>query len=119
MTILDQPEQTFQPPASEEKTMAILAHILTIVAGFLPPLIIYLIKKDESDYVRRHAAESLNFQLSLIIYVIVGIVLCLIIIGVFVLIALGIMALVFAILATVKASEGGFYKYPLTIRFVS
>src|SRR6476661_8639729 len=57
-------------PTSDEKTMAILSHILTLIAPILAPLIIYLIKKDESDFIRWHARESLNFQIT------VGIVCC-------------------------------------------
>lgn len=105
-------------PTSDEKTMAILAHILTLVAGFIAPLVIYLVKKDESDYVREHAAESLNFQISVFLYVIASIVLMLLIVGIFLLIAVGIGAMVLTIVATIKASEGKIYRYPLTIRFI-
>src|SRR4030095_9025957 len=52
-------------PTSEEKTLAILSHVLCLVAGFVAPLVIYLIKKDESPYVSAHAKESLNFQITL------------------------------------------------------
>ena len=58
-------------PTSDEKTMAILSHALTLVCGFLAPLIIYLVKKDESEYVRAHAKESLNFQITVWIIAIV------------------------------------------------
>ena len=54
-------------PSSDEKTLAILSHILTIVSSFIAPLIIYLLKKDESPYVREHAKESLNFQITVFI----------------------------------------------------
>ncbi len=54
------------PPTSDEKTLGLLAHILTFVAPFLAPLIIYLIKKDESSFVAWHAKESLNFQITIL-----------------------------------------------------
>ena len=54
-------------PTSDEKTMAILSHVLCLVAGFIAPLIIYLVKKDESAYVKEHAKESLNFQITMFI----------------------------------------------------
>lgn len=102
-------------PASEEKTMALLAHVLTLAAGFIAPLIIYLIKKDESAYVTAHAKESLNFQITVLIAVIV----CFIsIIGITVVWIVGILDLVFVIVATIKASEGKLYKYPATIRLI-
>src|SRR5438045_1785285 len=56
-------------PSNDEKTMAILSHVLTFVAGFLAPLIIYLIKKDESAFISAHAKESLNFQITVSIVI--------------------------------------------------
>ncbi|MCF8244435.1 MAG: DUF4870 domain-containing protein [Saprospiraceae bacterium] len=117
METLDHFEEEYTP-TSDEKTMALLSHILTIVAGFVAPLVIYIIKKDESPYVRRHAVESLNFQISMAIYAFASFILMIIVIGVFTLMAVGVMAFVCAIIATVQANEGKFFKYPLTIRLV-
>ncbi len=117
MSVLDQMEDSFEP-SQDEKTMALLSHVLTFVAGFLAPLIIYLIKKDESAFVRAHAAESLNFQISLTIYCIAAVILIIVVVGIFLLIGLGLAAFVLVILATIKASEGKDFKYPFTIRFV-
>ena len=102
-------------PTSDEKTMAVLSHALTIAVGFLAPLIIYLLKKDESAYVREHAKESLNFQITVFI-IIVGLFIT--ILGVLLLWLVGIAALVFVILASIKASEGKMYKYPFTLRLI-
>ena len=52
------------PPSSDEKTMALLSHILTLVSAFIAPLVIYLVKKDDSSFVAEHAKESLNFQIT-------------------------------------------------------
>ena len=73
----------------------------------------------KSAFVRRHAVEALNFQLSLLIYGIVSAILILITIGIFGLIAVGLLWLIMPILATIKASNGEEYRYPLTIRMVS
>ena len=102
-------------PTSDEKTMAILAHVLTFVAGFVAPLIIYLIKKDESAFIREHARESLNFQITIFIIIIL---LCITIIGILLLWLVGIGALIFVIMATIKASEGKLYRYPFSIRLI-
>ena len=102
-------------PTSDEKTMAILSHVLTFVAGFIAPLIIYLIKKDESAFVASHAKESLNFQITIWI-VIIGLFITLI--GILLIWLVGIIALVFVIIATIKASEGKLYKYPFTLRLI-
>lgn len=102
-------------PTSDEKTMAILAHVLTIVAAFLAPLTIYLIKKDESAYVAHHAKEALNFQITVLIVVIL---LCISIIGILLLWLVGIASFILVIVAAVKASEGVYYRYPFCLRLI-
>lgn len=114
---------------SEERTLAIVAHIGVLVAawlamGFLCPLIVWLIFRERSEFVRRHAVESLNFQISLLIYSALAAVLIFITFGLGVLIVVplvvigAVAALVVIILATVAASGGTDYRYPLTIRFI-
>lgn len=100
---------------SDEKTTALLAHVLTLVTWLIAPLIIYLLKKDESVFVTAHAKESLNFQISITIYCIL---LFITIVGILLLWLVGIMSLILVIVATVKASEGKMYRYPFTIRLI-
>lgn len=117
--ILGSEEQvTYGTPSQDEKTMAILSHVLTLVAGFIAPLVIFLVKKDESKFVSDHAKESLNFQISLCIYFFISLLLMLVLIGVLMMIVLGFAALVLVIIATIKASEGKIYRYPFTIRLI-
>ena len=101
-------------PTSDEKTLALLAHILTFVAPILAPLIIYLVKKDDSQFVAYHAKESLNFQITLFAVIILVIT----IIGILLLWAVGILSLVLVVVATIRASEGKLYRYPVSIRLV-
>jgi len=117
-TFLGTDQPALIPPTSDEKTMAILSHILTLVCGFIAPLVIYLVKKDESPYVAAHAKESLNFQITLFLAFLASIVLWIILIGFLITWLLGIMALVLVIIATIKASENKMYRYPFTIRFI-
>lgn len=116
-TFLGTDEPALVTPTSEEKTMALLSHILCIVAGFIAPLIIYLVKKD-SPYVQAHAKESLNFQLTMLIGYIVSFILMIILIGMLLLMLLSIANLVLVIIATIRASENKLYKYPFSIKFV-
>ena len=104
-------------PTSDEKTMALLSHVLTLVPGigFLAPLIIYLIKKDESPFVAASAKESLNFQITLYI-VIIGLFIT--VIGILVVWIIGLLALVLVVVATIKTSEGKLYRYPLALRLI-
>ncbi len=117
MTNPTEPTPTLQ---SDSKTWAILAHLIPLLGfSFIPPLIIYLIKKDEDAFVAHHAREALNFQITLIIYGIISGILVLVIIGIFLLIALAIGALVLAIIAAVAASNEQMYRYPAIIRLVT
>jgi|SRR5690606_22679039 uncharacterized Tic20 family protein len=102
-------------PNSDERTLAILCHVLCLVAWLIPPLVIYLLKKDESAYIAEHAKESLNFQISLAIYMAI---LFITIIGILFMWLVGIFALIVIIVATIKASDNKLYRYPLTIRFI-
>jgi len=104
--------------SENERLLAILSHVLTFVAGFLAPLIIYLIKKDESAYVEAHAKESLNFQITLAIAYVIGFITLILIIGVLILSIVGILHFVLVIIATVKAADNKFYRYPFNIRII-
>jgi uncharacterized protein len=102
-------------PTSDERTMAILCHVLTLFFWIIPPLIIYLIKKDESKFVAAHAKESLNFQIT------IGVLACILfisIIGIIFLWVLWIIEVVLVIVATIKASESKMYRYPFTLRLI-
>ncbi len=103
------------PPTSDEKTLALLAHVLTFIFPLLAPLIIYLIKKDESSFVAYHAKESLNFQITLII---IFIILFITVIGILLLWIVGMIGAVLVIVATVRAGEGRLYKYPFCLRLI-
>ena len=107
-------------PSGNDKLWAVVCHLSDFIgAPLLIPLIVYLVMKDDSPFVRRHASEALNFHLSLLLYSVVCIPLVFVLVGVFFLIALGVIALICAIVAAIKAGDGRSYAYPMTIRFVS
>ena len=81
-------------------------------------MVIYLVKKDESRFVAEHAKESLNFQITLAILFAISFILIILVIGIFMMWALGIAAFVLVIVATIKASEGKMYRYPFTLRLI-
>ena len=106
-------------------TWCMLCHLTSLAAyigipfgNIIGPLIIWLIKKDEFPLVDEQGKESMNFQISLTIYAIISGILCFIIIGIPMLIALIIIHIVFVIKATIKANNGETYQYPLTIRLI-
>ena len=113
--ISQSPMQPSVAPTSDERTMAILSHVLTIVFPLVAPLVIYLVKKDESKYIEAHAKESLNFQITVML-VCIGLVVT--VIGILLLWIVGIVALVLVIIATINASDGKLYRYPFSWRLI-
>ena len=122
--------ETTPPPvsvtASNTRTWVVLCHASALLGLFfhfighiLGPLIVWLLKRGESAEIDAHGKESLNFQLSMLIYDAVAFILCFVLIGIPILIVLWVLNTVLVIVASIKASEGQLYRYPLTIRFVN
>jgi len=109
-----------QPPMTpdDEKLWATLIHIGGILFGFLPALIGYLVLKDRGPFIRAHATTALNFQLTMLIGYVVGTILTFVIIGIFVILAVAVLVIVFGIIAAIKANKGEWYTYPMTITFI-
>lgn len=107
-----------------DKQWALIAHLGTLAGYIIPlgniivPLVVYVSKKDESDFVREHARESLNFQITFTLLVIVAVITIILMVGILFLIILPIVNLIFIIMAAMAIDKGEFYKYPLTINFV-
>ena len=97
--------------------MALLVHVSAIFTGFVGPLIIWLIKKDESPFVDRHGKTALNFQFTLMIAMFVSIILIFVLIGILTTLALIVVAFVFPIMGAIAANKGEEYTYPLAIKF--
>ncbi|MBX9785572.1 MAG: DUF4870 domain-containing protein [Chitinophagaceae bacterium] len=111
-------ETQYANVSSDERTMAILAHVLSVFFWIFPGLIIYLLKKDESPYVAEHAKEAMNFQISITIFYIISGVLMLLLIGFLLMLAVYVGSIILCIIATIKASDNVLYKYPFTIRLI-
>jgi uncharacterized protein len=118
-----QPMET-PPPRAPDRTWDVLCHVSALAGFILPlgniigPLIVWLIKKQEMPSVDAHGKESLNFQISVTIYMLVSAILVLVLIGLLLMVVVAIGALVLIIVAAVKAGNGEFFRYPLTIRFI-
>ena len=112
--------------AGNVRTWCVICH-LSALAGFvipgaghiLGPLIVWLVKRGESTEIDAHGKEALNFQISMLIYNVVAGILCLIVIGFALLAVLHVLNVVFVIIASLRASEGQMYRYPLTLRLVN
>lgn len=102
-------------PTQDERTMAILAHILSIFFWIFPALIIYLVRKDDSPFVASHARESLNFQITMTL---LSIALAITLIGLLFLWVPAMIDLILCIVASIKASELKLYRYPISWRII-
>ncbi|MBU9712611.1 DUF4870 domain-containing protein [Evansella tamaricis] len=105
----------------EEKDERLLAMVIYLISFFFPligPLVIWLIKKNDSDYIDHHGREYFNFLISFTVYYIIGFILTFVLIGILVLIVLGIATIVLTIIAAIKAYEGDRYRFPLIFRLL-
>jgi uncharacterized Tic20 family protein len=107
----------------EENSYLTLMHIsqfagfIVVGLGFIIPIVMWLINADKSEAVNRHGKNIANFMLSMLIYIVISLILCLLLIGIPMLVALGIIEIVFIIIAAIKANNGEYWKYPLSIQF--
>lgn len=118
------PDASGVASAKGERTYAMFCHLGALSGFVVPfgniivPLVLWLVKKDSSPFIDFNGRESLNFQISMLIYSLVSAVLILVVIGLFLLAGLWIFNLVIVIIAGVRAENGEQFRYPLTIRFI-
>ena len=111
--------------SSDVRMWNVLCHATALAGFFVPwaghilgPLIVWLAKRGDSPEIDENGKESLNFQISMLIYNIIAGVLCLVLIGFVLLAILHILNLVLVIVASIQANEGKLYRYPFTIRLI-
>lgn len=103
----------------DDRLWGLFAHLSPLLLGFIGPLIIWLVKKDESHFIGTESKEALNFQLAVMIGHLICIPLMFICIGFFISIAIAIASLVYAVLGGLEAHKGNHYAYPSFIpRFI-
>ena len=119
------PNKDANMPSKNERTWGMLCHISTFsgliipLGSILSPLIIWLIKKDESPFITDQGKEVLNFQISMIIYILLSLFLIILLIGIPILIGLIIFNIIVTIIGAINANDGKYYRYPITIRFIN
>jgi len=108
----------------EERGLAMMCHLLSLTGFVIPfgnvigPLVIWLVKKDVSPAVDVAGRESLNFQLTLLIFYVIAFALLFLAIGACLLPVIAVLHVVFVIIATIKVNDGVHYRYPMTIRMI-
>ena len=117
---------TSTPTSASVRTWCILTHATALVGFLVPvaghivgPLIVWLAKRQDSPEIDAHGKESVNFQISMLIWNVIAGILCLVLIGIPILILLHILNIIFVIVASIQASEGKLYRYPFAIRLIS
>ena len=111
-------------PTKDERTWGMLCHFSAFsgfifpIGNILAPLIIWLIKKEEHPFVDDQGKEVLNFQISMTIYLLISMILCIILIGIPILIGLVIFNFIITIIAAVSANDGIPYRYPINLRLI-
>jgi len=111
---------------SEERTWAMFTHLSALIGivvgagfiGWLGPLIIFLVFRDRSAFVAEHGKTTLNFQITMLIANVIAFIGWFVLVGFLLTAAIYVVVIVFSIIATVAASRGERYEYPLTIRFI-
>ncbi|WP_231330970.1 DUF4870 domain-containing protein [Actinomadura graeca] len=106
------PQGAHSMTTSDERTWAMMAHLGQFLLGVIAPLLVYLIKKDESAYLRHHGAQGLNFAITQFVYFIINLILLFVLIGFVTMIATAIASIVFLIMAGLAANRGEWYRYP-------
>lgn len=121
------PPDQITPPSesvsssSSDRNLAMITHLSGFVLYLVVPLIVWLVHKDRPDktYLTNEAKEALNFQITILLAWIVCWILKIILVGFFLMGVLWLVNLIFCIVAAVKVSSDGSYRYPFTLRLVN
>ncbi|KAB2952314.1 DUF4870 domain-containing protein [Heliorestis acidaminivorans] len=115
----------YSSPSKDERMWAMLCHVSTflgyllpLIGQVIPPLLIWLIKRDSMPFVDDQGKEALNFQISLLLYTMIAGLLVIVAIGFVFLLIIPIAHFILTIIAAIRSNEGVYYRYPLTIRLI-
>ena len=97
--------------------LSMLAGLVIPLAGLIIPILIWQMKKDELPLIDAHGKNAMNWIISSLIYAVACLILWLLLIGIPLSIALGVVSIVFPIIAAIKGNNGEVWMYPLAISF--
>lgn len=103
---------------NDERLFSMLIYVLSFPFPVLGPLVIWLLKREESEFVDYHGKEYFNFFVSYFIYGVISTILMIVLIGFVLIFVVGILMVIFTIIAAVKSYQGERYRFPLTIHFL-
>jgi hypothetical protein len=106
-------------PSSDDKNIATVTHLGGTVFSFIPSLIVWILKKDDSVYIGDQAKEALNFQFTMLIAQFIAGVLVVILVGFLLMGIIWLVNIVFCIIAAISTSKGETYRYPFALRLIN
>ena len=119
----EQTNEMMEKPDKDARNWAMICHLSGLSGFIIPlgnvlgPLIVWAIKKDEHPFVDDQGKEALNFQLTMTLGLVISAIMIIVLIGLLLIYAICLYALIMIIIASIKANDGIYYRYPLTIRF--
>lgn len=119
------PSETPKPESQDESSFGMFLHLSPLLGYAIPipaanivcPLVLWLIKKDESPFIDNQGKEALNFQITVTLALIVSALLIIVLIGIAFLPIVVVVQIYYCVLAAMSAKDGQPYRYPVTIRF--
>lgn len=111
--------ETSAGPSNDDKNIATITHLAGTVFSFVPALIVWVLKKNDSEYLAFQAKEALNFQITILVAQLVAGVLVWILIGFLLLPIIWLLNIVLCIIAAISTSKGETYRYPFTLRLIN
>lgn len=106
-------------PSNDDKNIATITHLGGILFSFIPALVVWLLKKNDSEFIAAQAREALNFQITLLLAQFAAYVLVFILVGFLLLGLIWLFNIIFCIIAAISSSKGEYYRYPLTLRLIN
>lgn len=106
-------------PSNDDKNIATISHLGGTVFSFVPALIVWILKKDDSAFIADQAKEALNFQITMILAQFIAWIFAWILIGFFFMFIFWVFNIVFCIIAAISTSKGETYRYPFALRLIN
>ncbi len=106
-------------PSNDDKNIATMTHLGGTLFSFIPALIVWLLKKEDNEYIASQAKEALNFQITVLLAQFVAGMLVFLLIGLILIPIIWLANVVFCIIAAISTSSGVPYRYPLTLRLIN
>lgn len=117
--MVDQIQNDIAAPSNDDKNIATVTHLGGTVFSFIPGLLVWILKKDDSAYIADQAKEALNFQITVMLAMFLASILVWLLIGIVLIPIVWLLNIVFCIIAAISTSKGETYRYPLCLRLIN